>query len=391
MNKRKSIFIGIVAVVILLVTIMGRGSGFSDESPIQARENLSNEDREYISIGLPIPVEIESELTYFMDGADMAIKEINDNGGLLGMELRYEVKDDQVDIIKSMKVADELVNDPHVVGVVGHWTSDCTLPTADIYERAGIVLISPIATADKLTSTGKEYVFRNTVSDTEMAENLAKYCEFMSYRNVAIIYEDREAMIALSADFERLSNENNINIIDRHASFVSKEAYKLYYDKWKTQGIHAILLVGNVDISIPKIEMIREIDSELPIVSTDGLNYDLVSMIGKKANNIACASLFYNSKENKEYMAFREKFFSLYGVEPDFLAVCAYDSIKLLAHAIEEAGSTSPKKVIEALNKIENLPTVRGPLTFDEKGQAIDLIMGIKNIVDEKYEYLFLD
>jgi branched-chain amino acid transport system substrate-binding protein len=360
MNKGKSIAIGIVAVLIVIAAIMGRGSVFADESPIQARESLSNKEREYISIGLPIPVEIESQLTYFMDGANMAIKEINDNGGLLGMELRYEIKDDQVDIIKSMKVADEFVNDPHIVGVVGHWTSDCTIPTADIYERAGIVLIAPLATADKLTITGKEYVFRNTVSDTEMAGNLAKYCDFMSYKNVAIIYEDREAMIALSADFERLSKENNINIIDRHASFVSKEAYKLYYDKWENQDINAILLVGNVDISIPKIEMIREIDSDLPIVSTDGLNYDLLSMIGEKANNIACASLFYNSEDNKEYMAFRNEFFSIYGVEPDFLAVCAYDSIKLLAYAIEEAESTSPREVIEALNEIENLPTVRG-------------------------------
>lgn len=79
-------------------------------------------------------------------GADMAMQDLNDRDGVLGEPLARVLVDDFCDPDQAVAAADKLVAED-VPFVVGHQCSGAAIPASAIYEEAGIVFISPAATA----------------------------------------------------------------------------------------------------------------------------------------------------------------------------------------------------------------------------------------------------
>jgi branched-chain amino acid transport system substrate-binding protein len=92
-------------------------------------------------------------------GADKAVQALNERGGVLGEALTAVLADDFCDPDQAVAVANKLVAD-RVSLVVGHQCSGAAIPASEIYERAGIVFISPAATNPLLTERGLQYTFR---------------------------------------------------------------------------------------------------------------------------------------------------------------------------------------------------------------------------------------
>ncbi len=95
----------------------------------------------------------------FRNGVTLAVEEWNAKGGVLGKKIEMIIGDDQHDPKQAVSVANKLVNEG-VIGVIGHFNSSCSIPASDIYNRAGIPMISPGSTNPKLTDSGYRGVFR---------------------------------------------------------------------------------------------------------------------------------------------------------------------------------------------------------------------------------------
>lgn len=87
------------------------------------------------------------------NGGEMAVKDINAAGGVLGQKLKLEVGDDACDPKQAVAVANQLAN-RGVVFVAGHWCSSSSIPASDVYADEGIVQISPGSTNPQLTERG---------------------------------------------------------------------------------------------------------------------------------------------------------------------------------------------------------------------------------------------
>ena len=97
-------------------------------------------------------------------GADLAVRDLNEHGGVLGEPLATVLVDDFCDPGQAVAAAQKLVADG-VPFVVGHQCSGAAIPASAIYEAAGIILISPAATNPRLTERGLRYVFRTCGRD----------------------------------------------------------------------------------------------------------------------------------------------------------------------------------------------------------------------------------
>jgi branched-chain amino acid transport system substrate-binding protein len=107
-------------------------------------------------------------------GVAQAQNEVNQTGGINGVPLSVAIvnDDDKPDI--ASQVAKALVDDTHVLGVVGHYSSGVTLAVADIYKAGELLAISPVSTAVKLSGYSP-YTFRTVPSDYVAARALANY------------------------------------------------------------------------------------------------------------------------------------------------------------------------------------------------------------------------
>jgi branched-chain amino acid transport system substrate-binding protein len=97
-------------------------------------------------------------------GADMAVQDLNDRGGVLGESLVVVLVDDFCDPDQALAAANKLVTEGVPV-VVGHQCSGAAIPASSVYEDAGIILISPGATNPRLTERGLRYTFRTSGRD----------------------------------------------------------------------------------------------------------------------------------------------------------------------------------------------------------------------------------
>jgi branched-chain amino acid transport system substrate-binding protein len=109
-----------------------------------------------------------------LSGAAIAQVNINKQGGIQGKKVILKIILDDSDDKKAEKVAEVLVNDPSIKGVVGHVDSNTSIAAARIYQREGLVMISPTSSTMDLRDSG-EYIFRTVPNSKMMVSHIVDY------------------------------------------------------------------------------------------------------------------------------------------------------------------------------------------------------------------------
>ncbi|MCA1993251.1 MAG: ABC transporter substrate-binding protein [Coleofasciculus sp. S288] len=107
-------------------------------------------------------------------GFAQAQHEVNRSGGINGVPLKVLIADDSDNPEIATQIATTLVQNPDVLAVTGHWTSDVSLAAASVYDSSKLVFIAPVSTTVKLSNLSP-YVFRTTINNYTGARALANY------------------------------------------------------------------------------------------------------------------------------------------------------------------------------------------------------------------------
>ncbi|MFL5334124.1 MAG: branched-chain amino acid ABC transporter substrate-binding protein, partial [Geminicoccaceae bacterium] len=101
-------------------------------------------------------------------GAEMAVKDLNAAGGVLGKKLKLEIGDDQCEPKQALPVANSFVQ-KKVQFVAGHYCSGVSIPASAVYVENNIMMITPASTNPRLTDEAKakgwKTVFRSCGRD----------------------------------------------------------------------------------------------------------------------------------------------------------------------------------------------------------------------------------
>ena len=104
-------------------------------------------------------------------GAELREKEINEAGGINGMKLTLIFEDDAGKDAEASLVAERIASNLQILAVVGHFNSSCSLAGKPIYQRAGIVELSPGST-NVTVCEGSDWTFRNLYRDDFQGNSL---------------------------------------------------------------------------------------------------------------------------------------------------------------------------------------------------------------------------
>jgi branched-chain amino acid transport system substrate-binding protein len=111
-------------------------------------------------------------------GAEMAVKDINAKGGVLGKKLKLEIGDDQCEPKQAVPVATSFVQ-KKVIFVAGHYCSGVSIPASAVYAENNIMQITPASTNPALTEQAKakgwKTVARTCGRDDIQGEIAGKY------------------------------------------------------------------------------------------------------------------------------------------------------------------------------------------------------------------------
>lgn len=326
-------------------------------------------------------------------GAELAVAEINEAGGVLGRPLELKVQDNQCNATQGVASADQLINVGKVVAMIGGLCSSVTLAIMPVIERAQVPLVVDISTNPTITQMagvgGNIWTFRINPSDAGLAAALGNYLAVKgAYKRVAFVGEDsdygRGGSDALKAALEKhgITIGTTDFFAQGTADFASVIA-RLGSDKPDAIALYA---VGADELNF--LRQFRASGIAIPITGRIELSDLQGSLIDAGALDGATSVFPYapgiDTEGNKSFV---EKFTTSFGEAPNYQSFEGYEAIKVLADAIVRAGSVEPAAIRDALVTTSYKSLLDETIAFDDHNQAhnkavIQRVDGTKIIVD---------
>lgn len=334
---------------------VGGGGGGSEEGPIK--------------LGMLAPFS-GSEAAfgdYMKNGAQLAIDEINADGGIEGRDLELVVEDDACDATASVAAAQKLVT-AGVLASVGGYCSGATLPTIPVFKDAGIPMVIPAANSNAIVGQG---AFMINGTGAQQAEAGIKFATELGVTKVATINDQTDYSKDLSdtfiADAEEAGTfevvlDGAVNpddkdfsanvkaVVDADPEFVYWTGYYqaggLLVRQLREAGYEGTILVGD-----------GTVDAQFAQIAGDGFTDDVFGTFTKTPDMLEGAD---------DWIAAYEKVSG--GKAPGPYSIQSYDAVRVVAQGMKDAGSTDGEAVNKAIAAIDGLELSSGPLKFTDEG-----------------------
>jgi len=358
----------------------------------QERWKRAEKSNGKIVIGVAAPWEWLADKALYRQGIDMAVEEINSKGGVFKREFCLVYRDDGASVDQGRMIAQDFAENLDMVAVIGHFNSHVSIPVSIMYQYYGLLMLSPASTAPELTaSKGYNLIFRNIPTDKDMAAGLAEFCERKEFKRIMIYGVNNKWGISLAKAFEYRATELGINIVDYRTFDFTSDTY--YFDndiaQWRDFfQFDAIFLACSINKATEFITETKKSGLDQPIIGGDGLDSPMLwERAGKYAEGTIVGTYFHPDIPNKTTRDFVQRFHKKYGTLPDTWAAQGYDAVKLIAAAMEKAGSTVPPKVADALRALKDWKGVTGIHNFNQYGDVINKSIVIKKVEDNQFVY----
>ncbi len=301
-------------------------------------------------------------------GAELAVKDINAAGGVLGQNLVLSIGDDACDPKQAVAVANKFVSEG-VSFVAGHFCSGSSIPASKVYEEEGVLQISPASTNPKLTEEGEDNVFRvcgrddqqGIVAGNFLADNYGK-------KKIAILHDKTAYGKGLADETKKQLNKRGITEAMYEAYTAGEKDYSALISKMKANGVNVFYVGGYHTEAGLMVRQARDQGYDVQLVSGDALVTDEFWKITGDAGQGTLMTFSPDPRKNPEAAPVVEKFRSM-NYEPEGYTLYTYGAIQAWAQAVEKAGTTDLDKVIASLRK-NKFDTVLGNIGFDMKGDV---------------------
>src|SRR5687768_1200209 len=324
------------------------------------------------------------------EGIRLALDEINGAGGVLGKKVRVITEDDRSLPDEAKTVANKLITRDEVVAILGEVASSRSIAIAPVCEDAEVPMLSPGSTNPRVTE-GYEFVFRNCFIDPFQGEAIGRFAvEELGAKRVAFLYPVNSDYGVGLRDFIAQTVES------AGAEIVANESYSEKSDvdfngqltKIKAANPDVIFVPGYYTEAGLIAKQARSLGISVPLVGGDGWDSDQTIQIGGDAIEGCFFANHYSADEDRpEVKKFVEGYKAKYdGKIPDAMAILGYDAMKLMADAIERAGSTEGPAIRDALAATRDFPGASGNTTINEQHNA-DKPIVILEIKGGKFTY----
>lgn len=363
-------------------------SCFPSGSPAEKRAKRAAGSEGDIVVGI---VDSSGTGSLFLDGVNMAIDEINEEGGILGRKISALYYDDEGSPETGQDIARKIAGNKNIVAVIGHRFSDIAIIASVTYEENGILFISPGATDQDLIRESSKYTFRNIPSDFEFGKQTAEFAERQKYQNIAIIYDSESSGKRIAELFRSHADKLGLRIVAEKAYAGWEGNFRLMIaDIMRESKFDAIFLGGVLPSAADMIKQIRDMGITTPIIGNDLIDSPvLLNIAGKAAHGTIVPTVFDPKRSRSLTLDFVKRFQARMGLDPDTWAAQGYDAVRVLAHAMEENGSTIPIEIGTTLRFLTDWRGVTGSYSFDRNGNIQDKTIMFKKV--DQGEWAFLE
>jgi branched-chain amino acid transport system substrate-binding protein len=311
-------------------------------------------------------------------GAQLAVEEASKAFKALGYDLIFVPYDDQAKPEVGVANARNIVADPNVLALVGHFNSGVALPASEVYKDAMLAMISPANTATEITDRGYPNVNRVCGRDDVQGPVGARFAaQDLKLKSVYVIHDKTLYGQGVADNFRQEAIKLGLKVLgydgtEERANFApmiipmrARNPDLVYFGGIYYQG--GLLL-----------KQMREKGVKAAFMGPDGLDSsEMVKITGAQVIGSYYTTVAGPPDAYPETAAFAKKFKQRFGKEVESFGMYGYDAAQVGLKAIEQAiqanGGKKPSRaeVSAAVRKLKNFKGVTGSITFDNKGDPV--------------------
>jgi branched-chain amino acid transport system substrate-binding protein len=352
MIRKSAVFVLIAS---LFAAACSASSSGSSDSGSAASGSASGEP---ITIGFP--ADLTTDWAYYdkpmEQGAQFAVDQINEAGGVLGRPLELKTVDMRDDVAEGAKVTQQLIDDGavYLIGTVG----DGILAEGQVACGDGVPISTGLGTAPTLVGAMGDCAYQLVMSDNIQAAVDAEYALKQGYETAYLLGSNeipytKDLPTYFQAAFEKGGG-----------TVVGSDEYKIGAGDYS--AVVTKILSANpapdvifTPMFIPDsgvfLRQLRQAGSTIPVISTDGNADPALLDAGKNAiDGLTFSNSVCTADGDPKVQQFYDDYKARYGKDPaSYVAVIGYDEVNAVAQALNAAGSTDATALKEQLGNLD--------------------------------------
>ena len=315
------------------------------------------------------------------DGAKLAVAEINKAGGVLGKQIQLVERDDEAKNELGVQIAQELINKESVIATVGFINTGVSLAAQRFYQEAEIPVMNNVATGTLVTKQFMQpehkanYIFRNSANDSIQSAMVADAVKKAGFSKPAIIADSTNYGQLGKADLEKALAALGIKPVAVEKFNIGDTDMTAQALRAKDAGADVVLTYAIGPELAQTVNSVVKLGWKVPVMGSWTLSMaSFIDAAGANGEGVLMPQTFIQTPSTPKRKAFIDAYQAAYKVDripSPVSAAQGYDSVLLLAAAIEQAKSTDGKKIREALENLDK--KLEGVVTnYDHPFSATD-------------------
>lgn len=328
----------------------------------------TKKEPETIKVGaaLPLTGPIAWAGVHVKTGAEMAMEEINAQGGIDGKKLLISFEDSQGAPKETVTLVNKFIDidKTDILMVLGTAAVNAVLPIIDKNDK----ILFGFTIHPEITKKSKN-LFRVYISGDQEWTLLGRYIKESDIKKIGILHINAEYGI----DSLRLLKDTvgeDVEVIYAESYEIGQSDFRSLLTKVRDKEVEAIVLMGYGNEYLPMLKQMKELKIDARILGNIDFVFDFVRKATVADGAIFVAPAFSFGEYTPRGKMFVEKFKARFDREPSWDEAYGYDSVLLVADAIKKAKSTETKKVRTAILEMKEFQGVSGNLEITPDGDT---------------------
>lgn len=378
--KGKKAFALIACMVALSLAVTGCGGG-------GAKADAGDDGLTVVKIGIGAPITAGSAAlgNGMVRATKLAAKLANESDEAKDLKIKFVVVpgDDQGDPKAGVNAANTLVSDRAMIGVVGHLNSGVSIPASEVYQRAGIVNVSPAATNPQLTARGMSNVFRTCADDSVQGPRAADMAlEDLGLKTAFVVDDSTPYGTGLAEQFAKQFAAKGGTVVKTEKTSDKDTEFSSLVTKIKTANPDLVYYGGMYNSGALLSRQLSDAGVKAPMMGGDGMyDAEYIKLAGEAS---ADGDFTTNIGEPVDKLPKAAEFKQWWEAEYPSDAIAAYDPLTFdatqaiinavfsvaKADGVDSLFSAEGKAAVVKAVAASDFDGVTGKVSFDAKGDT---------------------
>lgn len=304
-----------------------------------------------------------------VNGANLAVDEINAAGGAGGRPITLVVGDDRASPKDAAQVTQGFVSDPRIISMIGGITSTATFGAVPVAQKGHLPFVITLASHPDLTKEG-DYIFRNSITQEQEGPAIGHMiAACLAPKSVAIMYLNNDWGLSMTGEVKKSLATAYIPVVAEESYDAGESIdYSAKLAKIKAANPDVIWFGSQYDDLALILKQAQRVNlgGRSLVASTAANSIGLINVAGAAANNLYFHAPFSAESSDPNAKAFTAKYEAKYHMAPSTVAAQVYEAVNIVAREAQRGGYTRDG-LQKALATMPPYMGLGGAMAFDPK------------------------